>query len=339
MHEWNTSANSVTLRSRHDEWDFRLVILDLDGTITKTYASFAALDKFAMRVSRALGDSDHTNVLDTIAEHVKEGNLVQYILHRTHKTISDIEKALWDTSEHCLSKDVQDCINESFTVFSGAVEFLERAKKAGTAVVIYTNTNPEDTANRLKEAKIDPGLIYAIYSKVKNPDYARRWRSTSDSDFKDKFIFYSSPKPNCQPVKDLANQFRLCAEEILFVGDGASDFGCVLEDPKDLKSKVYATFALQEEGAKHAGDTIQINRLLRGETHPLGLEHFKATYPDAHEHRHVFIFHKGFKSLLKMMDCTKIKLSPTPNLSASPAEKPVLPSYRSCKARGTTLDI
>jgi phosphoglycolate phosphatase-like HAD superfamily hydrolase len=207
---------------------------------------------------------------------------------------------------------------DSFRLFSGAEDFLIRARASRTAFGIFTATAPEYAVQRMIRAGENPELIQEIWSRSRCEDQLAGhfdWRSASATEraFLNLLRPYKDSKPHPGPLRAVHEQYELAPESVLMIGEGCADLGCVLEHPEQLTpdSRLYARFAFQKQGAALTEQFADINAVLR-DGHPLGLRCFDDLYPNAAQHPGIIVLEQGFQTLLGMVANGLIVLKPTP---------------------------
>ena len=198
---------------------------------------------------------------------------------------------------------------ESFKFYPGVPTLLERAHDAGVLSGIYTNTGPLNTFKRLRAAGVNADHLDVVYTRArKDGDAAMIWREKLtdpyDIELASKFRPYTTVKPNAQPLIDYARERGIRPNEVLFVGEGESDW---LSVPHPKTGKPVCYFAVQKDGQRMPDRQVEMNQELR-DGHPLGHAHFEAAHPEIHQQPGVIILDGGFDTLLNLIDQGFIQL-------------------------------
>lgn len=336
-------------------WDINYILADLDGTLVNTYIAFHAAELLATYFHDVWlnSDKDRAQIIEDLALYIKKYAAVEQLLHEPGATLFRIAKfyawhergVLLAALEEEKYKQFSDALAECFNLFPGVKEFLIAAKTAGTAVSIYTNTNPQNTIRRLIKAGITPDLIQDIWTRTKNKneiigvfDWPMNEREAS---YVKKLRPYTKGKPNPEPILKIREWYNLKPENILLIGEGIGDLGSALYDPESLNehSRFYCRFAFQQAGAAATEPHAQFNQVIR-ENHPLGLNSFAAKYPAAPTHPGVLVLENGFESLSALIESRAIQLNGTPEpdlsfVSTEEAGRPKQPKRNLAQILGT----
>jgi len=290
---WKANVKNVMGRSAPP---IRLIIMDVDGSGFQTYWTLEAFKEHTKLSSGSHNPEDHRTAFHKAVAYVKEKDLIQHILHEPNEALERIERAVFGTDFHHKHPDVQTRIENSFALYPGAKEVLEKAEEAGTAVDLYTNTSSINMLKKLRKACIDPKRFYAIYSLVEENDHdsLNDWKNEYADKRLAKIRLYTKSKPNPGPVKALLEELGISHNETLLIGDSVHDLLCC-DGGKN------ARFGYLENNARELDRrVVPINEALR--ENALGHEHVMKACPGLAKHSWVTVLSEGFESFLKMIE-------------------------------------
>jgi phosphoglycolate phosphatase-like HAD superfamily hydrolase len=278
----------------------KAILLDLDGTLMPTYKSLAALQYLEDQLEMP-GGWAATFVADYGFEsllHDPAGGRRAVIKHARKHGVTVSAATL---------RRMNVLQEQSFCAYEGLRDLLERCRRAGTFLGIYTNTSCAGAIDRLKNALVAPESFNAIWARsaVEGRGLLRDHPSLVPYDYR---------KPDDAPLRELAAVSGATPPEILFIGDGVNDLDVVYPD----KARPGAIFCLQEKGAADIDERLSaFNARLRPGQVVLGLRSVNSRIDHYEIESDIIRLGDGFMDLLSLIDDGRITL-------ASPDQAPIV---------------
>lgn len=293
-------------------WRIRLIVSDLDGTLVKTYKTLGALHHIMQELGECMQRPNDPiqHYTDQIRDQIRMRDILHAPEESLPKIVSMLVKAEGEagrieggtprngTKVHIdkLLEQGLAMAHESFRTYCGARRVMDQANLHGTGFVIHTATKAEAAVRRLtRSTELNLDHISLVFARTDNEEeFSLPWRKNLTDPraiaFAEKLVPYMGKK-SCDQVSTLLKMFDVTANEMLYVGESATDYNCI----QDLHGQHLGYFAYQEEGGRMTSEKIVVNDSLR--EHRLGHEHFMKTHPELHLKPHVIVLKEGWVTL------------------------------------------
>ena len=297
-------------------WSFPLtikaIVLDLDGTIMPTYKTLDAIHHINDHVTVSNRPSFVDYCIQRYDFHLLLHNAAT--VRRAAIEYASIHGVLLSPAAICGMLALQ---KQSFSVYEGLKAFLDRARKAGTFIAIYTNTSCRCAVSRMSFT-IGPRSVDAIWAKhdqnesIGPSDYSMLLRQYSDL-----VVPYTYSKPNDIPLRELAALTDAAPHEILLIGDGVNDLEVVYGDVSSPR----AIFCFQTQGAADISkDALMFSARLRPGRTPLGVDPVNRGVELYNVEHDIIRLENGFVDLLNLIEEDQVQLAApnyTPTVQAN----------------------
>jgi phosphoglycolate phosphatase-like HAD superfamily hydrolase len=289
-------------------WSFPLtikaIVLDLDGTVMPTYRTLDAIHHINDRVTVPNGPS--------FIDYCVGRHDFQTLLHSPATVRSAaIEYAVTYGVPLSLAaiQEMSALQERSFFLYEGLQLLLQRARKSGTFLAIYTNTSCHYAITRMSVGLV-PQCVDAIWAKhdekgsISPAAYDKLLR-----DYSDLLIPYRYSKPDDTPLHEVAALADAAPHEILFVGDGVNDLDVVYQGLRNCR----AIFCFQSRGATDISPSAcALSARMRPGHVPLGIASVNQKIELGNVEDEIIRLENGFVDLLDLIERDRVRLA-TPN--------------------------
>ncbi len=283
------------------------VVLDIDGTFKDTFniwyeRSIAAVDSYAQSRADARGIPFEEMKAQVMEELPLISPFDQFtnidVLSQRMECLQPREGEDFEAIDARIAHDYIRHRDEHIRAFPGTAETLDAIHAQGALIFINTDAKRSDVEHTLFRMGLDPDLFEEIHCRGDN-DYdkagAAKPMDTAEARHRerlDKKIVTGGGKPNPELMDQLAERYHLNKDQMLFVGDNASD--AKSSEPNGVP------LAWQKQGADTSPEaTAYQNHMAKFDHYRIGLEATQEKMEEAGVWPPSYTLEGGFPDLQK----------------------------------------